>query len=115
MVKLKKQKGFTLVEAIVSMIIIMSCFALSTMTYLNIIKTDNRVNKCQAFLFIEQYAQETIKEKSFVDQDRKFEGLTVRKRMEPYQNDDRLKILRIEVADKNGKPLSTYKQIVIAQ
>ena len=112
---LKRDKGFTLVEAIVSMIIIMSCFALSTMTYLNIIKTDNRVNKCQAFLFIEQYAQETIKERSFVDKDSEFEGFIVQKRMEPYQNDDRLKILRIEVADKYGKHLSTYKQIVIAQ
>ena len=80
------------------------------MTYLNIIKTDNRVNKCQAFLFIEQYAQETIKERSFVDKDSEFEGFIVQKRMEPYQNDDRLKI-----ADKYGKHLSTYKQIVIAQ
>lgn len=115
MVTLKRHKGFTLVEAIVSMIIIMACFALSTMTYLNIVKTDNRVNRCQAFLFIEQYAQETIKAKSFVEQDSEFEGLTVRKRMEPYQGDDRLMVLRIEVADKNGKTLSTFKQIVIAQ
>lgn len=110
-----KVQGFTLAEAVVSMIIIMACFSLSTMIYLNIIKSDNVSSKTKAFLEGNKVATETFQNHEFFDQDYELEEMTISRRIESYRNNDKLKLVLISVRNKEGKVLYSYKQITTKQ
>lgn len=79
MAVLKHINGFTLMEAVVSMIIIMACYVMSTMIYLNIVKTDNTSLKVRAFLEVENLAgnqsiTQYLKIKMFIAKDLPFKN-----------------------------------------
>lgn len=113
MAVLKRMNGFTLMEAVVSMIIIMACYVMSTMIYLNIVKTDNTSHKVRAFLEVENLAENTINNSLFEDQDVYCEGLTIQKRILPYKNENSIKLLSITAIDEKGKVLYAFKQLII--
>lgn len=109
--KQKKLKGFTLVEAVVSMIIIMVCFSISTMVYLNVVKSDNISSKTKAFLEVKHIASSTFQNHEFFDQTFESDNLTVTRHIEPYQNNPKLKLIIITATNQKGKVLYTFKQI----
>lgn len=107
----KKINGFTLVEAIVSMIIIMVCFSISTMVYLNVIKSDNISTKTKAFLEVNQIASSTFQNHEFFDQTFESDNLIITRHIEPYLNNEKLKLILITATNQKGKVLYTFKQI----
>lgn len=115
MAVLKHINGFTLMEAVVSMIIIMACYVMSTMIYLNIVKTDNTSLKVRAFLEVENLAGESIHNSIFEDQDVYCEGLTIQKRILPYKDENKIKLLSISAIDEKGKVLYAFKQLIISK
>ncbi|HOU69131.1 MAG TPA: hypothetical protein PKW49_11260 [Paludibacteraceae bacterium] len=113
LLKNKRLSAFTLIEAVTSMIIIMACFSISTMIYLNIIKSDNRVYRSEAFLIVNQWKEETLKNRQFFDQDQEVDGIIFSRTFENYQNEQKLKLMRIEARDQKKRVLYSYKQVVV--
>ncbi len=107
--------AFTLAEAIIAVVIIMVCFGLSTMIYINIIRADNRSERSKAFMVTKQSAIQTNTEKRYFDEEIMSDSLRLKKRIEVYQNDPVLKILTIETFNEKGKKLSSHKQIILSK
>lgn len=112
---LKKTSGFTLIEAVVSMIIIMACFAMSSMVYINVVRSDNKRERAMAFTEVNRIATETILNTQIFDQTFDVNGLTIVRHVEPYEGDNLLKTLTIEAYNQKKKGLYSFKQIIIAR
>ena len=105
--------AFTLAEAIIAIVIIMVCFGLSTMIYINILRSDNRVERSKAFMETKRSVIQTNAEKRYFDEEIITDSLRIKKKIEVYQNDPVLKILTIEAFNEKGKKLSSHKQIIL--
>ncbi len=108
-------RAFTLAEAIIAIVIIMVCFGLSTMIYINILRSDNRVERSKAFMETKRNAIQTNTDSRYFDEEILTDSLRIRKTIEAYQNDPVLKILTIEAFNEKGKKLSSYKQIILSK
>ena len=113
--RLRACEAFTLVEAIVAIIIIMVCFGLSTMIYVNIIRSDARLERSKAFMETKRYAVQTNINKRYFDEETTIDSLHIKRTIETYRNDPELKILNIETFNGKGKKISSHKQIVISK
>ncbi len=102
-------------EAVVSMIIIMSCFVMSTMIYLKVVKADNTSNKSLAFIEVGNLAAQSIHDVFYEEQDIKYDGFLIEKRLLPYPKDGDLKILSIVATDDSKRELYSFKQLVIVK
>ena len=107
--------AFTLAEAIIAIVIIMVCFGLSTMIYINIIRSDNRLERSKAFMETKRNAIQTNTDRRYFDEEIVTDSLRIKKTMEVYQNDPVLKILIIEAFNEKGKKLSSHKQIILSK
>ena len=106
--------SFTLIEAIVAIVIILACFWLSGMIYINLLRADTRAERLWAFVVTKSIAVETGKQRAFFDEEIMIDSLlTVKKNIEPYQNDAELKILNLETFNKMNRKLASHKQIII--
>lgn len=115
MVALKRDNGFTLMEAVVSMIIIMTCYAMSTMIYLNILRADNTPNKTKAFVEVNNLASKSIHQASYGEEEIKHDNFLITKKLDPYKNDEKIKVLSIIASDGKGRVLYSFKQLVIVK
>ncbi|MDR1729759.1 MAG: hypothetical protein LBR52_03760 [Prevotellaceae bacterium] len=108
-------RAFTLAEAIIAIVIIMVCFGLSTMIYINIIRSDNRAERSKAFMETKRNAIQTNMEKRYFDEEITTDSLRIKKTIEAYQNDPALNILTIESFSGKGRKLSSHKQIILSK
>jgi uncharacterized protein YxeA len=115
--KIKKYRceSFTLAEAIIAIVIIMVCFGLSTMIYINIIRSDNRLERSKAFMETKRNAIQTNTDKRYFDEETMAGGLRMKKTVEVYRNDPVLRIMTIEAFNEKGKKLSSHKQIILSR
>ncbi len=105
--------AFTLIESVVAIIVVMICFWLSTMIYVNITRSDARMDRLKSFSEVRQQAVETHRQKCYFDEETTVDSLYIKKVIEPYQNDPNLKILSIEAQNSKKKKIAVYKQIII--
>lgn len=109
-----KIKGSTLVETLVAMIIVMLAFGIGLMIYLNVIQSSGAQQKLNAQLQMNRIAIETKGKNLFVDDEYSMENLKLVKTIQSYSGEsDKLKLLKIEAFDGNGKKLSERKELVI--
>ena len=109
----KKINGFTLVEAMISMIIIMTCFAMSSMIYINILHSDNKREKAIAFIEVNRIATESLSKSQYTNQIFDVKGLTIERKIESYKSDDILKTFIVTAYNEKKRNLYSYKQIII--
>ncbi|MCK4661790.1 MAG: type II secretion system protein [Bacteroidales bacterium] len=115
MLKLKLLKGSTIIEVIVAMMLIMLCYGIITVIFLNIKKTGNNRLKLNAYLLIEHVIQETNKEKSFFDEDYEYDNLIIYKTVSKYQKSEDLKEICFEANNKDGNIIIEKKYIVLVK
>ncbi len=115
MVKLNtKIKGFTLIEVLVSLTLIMLSFGIGLMIYINVIKSDHNYLKLEALAAIKQVSNETKIKKQFIDEEYSFENVDINKTITKYNGSQNLYIISIEAFDKNGKKINELKEMVIS-
>ncbi len=83
------------------------------MIYINILRSDNRVERSKAFMETKRSVIQTNAEKRYFDEEIITDSLRIKKKIEVYQNDPVLKILTIEAFNEKGKKLSSHKQIIL--
>lgn len=109
-----KLKGSTLVETLVAMIIVMLAFGIGLLIYLNVIQSSGAQQKLNAQLQMNKIAIETKDKNLFVDEEDTTGTMKIIKTIQPYSaGSDKLKLLKIEAFDGNGKKLAEREELII--
>ena len=112
MVKLsEKIKAFSIIESMVSMVIVVIVFSLSTMVIANVTATGISKEKQDAYILVKSMRNETLKNERFIDESIEVSGLLIEKTILDYNRSKELRVLLIE-ASKNEKVLCTSKEII---
>jgi len=109
-----KLSGFTLVETLVSLVIVISVFAIGMLIMGNIMKSDHQMEKLDAMMIINEVYCKTISEKNYVDNVVYHDSYKILIGYYPYQESNRLVVMTLEVQNDNGKSLVTRKEVLIA-
>ena len=113
MVKLAtKIKAFSLLEAMVSMVIVMLVFGLSGMITVNITNSGMSREKQNAYMLVQSLRNETIKEQRFIDESIKVNDILIEKTIFDYPKNETLKVLLVE-AFKGENKLSESKELIV--
>ncbi len=106
-----KIKAFSIIESMVSMVIVVIVFSLSSMVIGNVTKTGISKEKQDAYMLVKSMRDKTLKNNRFIDEAIEVNGLLIEKIITDYHRNEDLKILRIE-ASKNEEVLYTSKEII---
>lgn len=108
--------GSTLVETLVAMIIVMLAFGIGMMIYLNVIQSSSALQKLNAQLQMNQIAIETIEDSLFAENEYTLKTMKIIKTLQAHNAvSDKLKLLKLEAFDGNGKKLGERKELVITE
>lgn len=115
MVKLvRKVKGSTLIEVLISMVILLICFSIGMASILQINRKQSTTVLTKATFVMQNYINSTIEERKFVDEEFENDGLTVRKTINSRLNHYPLVEIHFEIYSvaTNQKLLETTKIVV---
>lgn len=107
-----KCKASTLLESLVAMVLIMICFGIAMMIYVNVMSSDNNRQKLSAQLLLNQVALEGKQEKKYLDEKIEAGNMTIQKTVAPYKEADNLSLLTLTAFDKNGKMIAQHKELI---
>ncbi|MFA6924753.1 MAG: hypothetical protein WC223_10940 [Bacteroidales bacterium] len=109
----KKIKSSTLIETLVSMVIIMFGFSIALQIIINVFRSDNYYSKLNAFTTIKSVEADCKKNNRYFDEKLNYENMDVYKSIKQYNTDKELQILLIEAFDKKGSKLAEHKELII--
>ena len=110
-IKLIRFSAATLVETIVALVIIMTVFGIAATVLIQTNTTSFSTKKIKADNFIEQFARETVSEKSFFDDQKDLNLFTLQKKIEENRFDQETIFVKFSAFDKNGKLISYQNRI----
>jgi hypothetical protein len=112
MVILKKYQASTLIESLVSMVIITLAFSISLTIYLNLAKTSNPILKLKAFVIANKAYQnldlnEINENMNYIE-----DGLQIDLSYSPYTGNKDIQLMTITISDTRGRILLSRKELV---
>jgi len=102
----------TIQETLVALTIIMICFSMGMMVFLQVLNPDSYYINLKADLIAKNIRLEAIHEKRFFDEDLNINGLYVVKTIEEYNQEENLRLVSISVY-KNEHLILEKKEIII--
>jgi competence protein ComGF len=115
MVKLSnKIKAFSIIESMVSMVIVVLMFSLSALVISNGTKTGISKEKQSAYILVKSLRDETLKNARFIDEVVEVNGLLIEKTILDYNRNEELKILLV-VASKGEEKLFESKELIMVK
>ena len=113
----QKLKAATLVEALMALVIVMICFVIGSMIYVNVINSDNNRQEIKANLILNETALKTKEEKKFIDEKIEIgnENLIIQKTVILYKNIENLNLLTLIASDKKGRVIAQRKELIAIQ
>ena len=96
----------------VSMVIVVIVFSLSTMVIANVTNTGVSKEKQDAYMLVKQMRNKTLKNERFIDESIEEKGLLIQKTILDYNRNEALRILLIE-AIKGDKKLFESREIIL--
>lgn len=109
----KKINGFTLVETIVSMIIVMSVFATGLMIMVNIMKSDNHKQRLEAMSILSEVYTRALAKPEFHNETVVYNNLEIVKTYETCEKSDRLINMQIEIKDSKGRTILSRNELLL--
>lgn len=109
----KKVSAFTLLETLVSLVIIVLCFGLAGMLITQIESSDNKYLRFRAHLEINRELIHTIKNKTFFDKTTVFTGFFIEKSINKIQGKNNSVIINIAAIEKNKKTILEERKNII--
>lgn len=108
-----KLKGSTLVESLISMIVITLCFCIGTMICMNVLQSDHDRLHLKAVSLLNEESLRIKKEKEFIDFEKKVsDDWTITSHIEKYPGTQNAFLMKLGVFDKNGKNISYMSEII---
>lgn len=109
---LKKAKASTLMETLIAMVVIVLCFSLGLLIYMNVVSSENRMQKFHANLLLKNIAAEVQKENEFIDVEIETDGLTVKQSIKKYESAENLFQLTLTAFDKKNRLIAAHREII---
>jgi hypothetical protein len=115
MVKLGgKIKAFSIIESMVSMVIVVLMFSLSAIVIANVTTTGITKEKQNAYILVKSLRNETLRNSRFIDEVVEVKGLLIEKTIVDYNRNEELKILLVK-ASKVEEKLFESKELIIVK
>lgn len=105
-------KASTLMESLIAMVIIVTCLAIGTMIYANVLASDKQRLQLKAMLILNSEALQTKSEKSFLDSEKQLDEWNIKKTVEHYEQTENLYRLTLSITDKEGKTIATRNELI---
>ena len=102
----------TIQETLVALTIIVICFSMGMMVFLQVLNSDSYYINLKADLIAKNISLETIYEKRFFKESLNINGLYIEKIIEDYNQDKNLRLVYISVF-KNDQLILEKKEIII--
>ena len=107
-----KLRSATLLEVIVSLVIVMIVFGIAMMIYINVLNSTPTERELNYFLLMKEVSSETISSKRYFNEDINKNGIHIMKSVSKYHGLKDLMHLHLEIADGN-RPVSIDQLIMI--
>lgn len=108
----QRLKGSILIESMLSMVIVMTCFGAGLAIYAKISSSDNNRLRLRAQLLTEETAIRTKREKRFVSETLEAEPLRLVKMVSPYKDAPGALLLVIEAYSSEDQKLAEHYEII---
>ncbi len=103
----------TLIEVVVSLVIVMIVFGIAMMIYINVLSSSNSERVLDINLLLKELSDETIVNNRFFDERMERDGVRIIKSVDEYDNIKGLVHLHFEVID--GGKVITRDQLLIVE
>lgn len=111
--KTHKVKGSTLIETLIAVVIILTCFSIAMMFFMKLNQSSFTKQHLKAEQLVKQQLYNSLKTENYIDDNFTEEDFTISQTIEPYKNYPNLFILKVEALNKNNKTLASRKQVII--
>ena len=108
----KKWKGATLMEVLTALVILAIVFSISLSIFINVSNSTTSIRKVKANQQIQKLAEETLKQKAFVDNTYQFNTFRIIKKVKNYKKKNGLVLLYLEAITNDGKKLTGWKRLI---
>jgi len=108
----KKLPGFTIVESIIALVIILVSFGIGMLIYLNIISSEQISASSLAHIKLAGVLAETKKEQSYTDKKIDFENIIIIKKISPYSLGESTYQIHLSAFDHQNKLLAEINEII---
>jgi ABC-type lipoprotein release transport system permease subunit len=113
MVKLDQRlKASTLIESLISMVLIVVCFSVAVMIYISVVDNDKQRIKLKATLMLNEQVLQIKKEKNYLDDEKTINNWIIKKTVEHYAETSNVYRLSIVVIDKEGKTIAIRNELI---
>jgi len=106
-------KASTILEVVVSMVIIIAVFGIAMMIYANVIRTSLSGQKIKAQAVLSQVMKNMGSAELSSNQGSVIEDFTVERSVKPYSGNSKLLEIDLKAYDKNHLPLAELHQLII--
>ncbi|MDF2456906.1 MAG: hypothetical protein K0R51_2899 [Cytophagaceae bacterium] len=106
-------KASSLIETIVAMMIVMLVFFVAMSIYVNVLRNGITLSEISAAQQLQVLAEETVKNKSYFNENLVLETLTITKNCASYNSSTELFLLDLEAKDKSGRTVATRKELIL--
>lgn len=107
-----KLKAATLVESMISLVVIMICTGITMMIYVNVIRSDNTLLKLQAMCLLKDELIEMKKTETYISGEETVGKFRVVKNVEPYSASDKLYKIELWCLGSSDDTLYVCKELV---
>ena len=107
-----KFRGSTLLETIVSMVIVAILFGLCMLSFDRLLSTENSRLRLKAAIAAEDFLATTMLEKRFVNEKLEYDDFVIRKEIVDYNEVTEVKIMIVEVSSESGDVLYRCRKIL---
>ena len=106
-------KASTILEVVVSMVIIIIVFGIAMMIYANVTRMSLSGQKIKAHAVLSQIMKDMDKAESSSNQELLIGGFTIERSVKPYAENNRLLDVDLKAFDKNHLPLAELHGLII--
>ncbi len=92
---IKKLKAYTLIETIISMVIIMLVFSVAMMIFINVVKTDRIIERTDIFFKMNEIIHESKTHQEYINYTFEFENFIIERTISRYLNSKKLQVANI--------------------
>jgi Tfp pilus assembly protein PilV len=109
----KRLPAFTILETIIALLIIITIFAIITLSLSKVLDSNNINEKIEAHVLTKNYAIQTKVNNDYVNSKSDPSKYMIERQIDYYQNNKSLIQITITAKNTHGKLLDTYKEIII--
>ncbi len=107
----KKMPAFALLESLLALLVISTCFAIGLTVYTNVSAGNRSALRLKADLLLADWAYATKLEKRFLDEAVEREGLQLERRVRLYNNTENVQQLDL-YAYVDGQKIAEYHELI---